>query len=134
MHDVNDRGRFVVQRHEARSLHFDFRLERDGVFKSWVIPKGLPERQGVRRLAIQVEDHPLDFGNFEGVIPEGEYGAGTVEIWDRGGYEPYEWDDDRIVFTLFGQRLNGTYSLVRFRHGGDREWLIFKKRSEPSES
>ncbi len=122
--------RFVVQKQAAGNLHYDFRLEKDGVFKSWAIPKGVPELQGVRRLAIQVEDHALKFGEFEGVIPEGEYGAGTVEIWDRGTYQLHEWHDDRIVFTLSGERLNGTYNLVRFRHGGDREWLIFKKRSD----
>ena len=126
--------RFVIQKHNSRNLHFNFRLEKDGVLNSWAVPKGLPEKHGVRRLAIQVEDHTLDFGEFEGVIPEGEYGAGTVEIWDRGTYELHEWHDDRIVFTLSGERLNGTYDLVRFRHGGDREWLIFKKRSKPSES
>lgn len=82
--------RFVIQEHSARTLHFDFRLERDGVFKSWAIPKGLPERQGVRRLAIRVADHTLAFGDFEGTIPEGEYGAGNVEIWDRGTYELHE--------------------------------------------
>lgn len=120
--------RFVVQKHAARTLHYDFRLEKDGVFKSWAIPKGVPELHGVRRLAIQVEDHALTFGEFEGVIPEGEYGAGTVEIWDRGTYQLHEWHDDRIVFTLLGERLNGTYNLVRFRHGGDREWLIFRRR------
>lgn len=121
--------RFVVQKHAARNLHYDFRLEMDGVFKSWAVPKGLPERLGERRLAIQVEDHTLAFGDFEGVIPEGEYGAGIVEVWDGGTYQLHELQDDRIVFTLCGERLNGTYNLVRFRHGGDREWLIFMKRS-----
>lgn len=126
--------RFVVQKHSARTLHFDFRLEKDGVFKSWAVPKGLPQRTGVRRLAIQVADHALAFGDFQGTIPEGEYGAGAIEIWDRGTYQLHEWHDDRIVFTLSGERLNGTYNLIRFRHGRDREWLIFKKRSVPSES
>lgn len=111
MSNGDDQKHFVVQRHHARSRHFDFRLERDGVFKSWAVPKGVPELQGVRRLAIQVEDHSLEFGDFEGVIPEGEYGSGSVEIWDRGVYELHEWYDDRIVFTLFGERLKGTYKL-----------------------
>ena len=120
---------FVIQKHNSRTLHYDLRLEKDGVFKSWAVPKGVPEGQGVRRLALQVEDHALAFGDFQGVIPEGEYGAGTIEIWDRGTYELQEWQDDRIVFTLFGERLKGTYNLVRFRHGRDREWLIFRRRS-----
>jgi len=126
--------RFVVQRHQARSLHFDFRLEKDGVFKSWAVPKGIPESVGPRHLAIQVPDHALEFGGFEGVIPKGEYGAGSIELWDHGTYELHEWRDDQIIFTLAGDRLKGTYNLIRFRHGGDREWLIFKRRVPPNQS
>jgi DNA ligase D-like protein (predicted 3'-phosphoesterase) len=120
-------GRFVVQKHQARTLHYDFRLERDGVLKSWAVPKGLPEETGVRRLAIQVEDHALAYGDFEGTIPAGQYGAGTVEIWDRGTYELHEWGEDRIVFTLHGERYRGPYQLIRFRSKGEREWLIFRQ-------
>jgi DNA ligase D-like protein (predicted 3'-phosphoesterase) len=119
--------RFVVQKHRARTLHYDFRLEKDGVFKSWAVPKGVPEEAGPRRLAVQVPDHPLEWGSFEGTIPEGSYGAGTVEIWDRGTYEPREWSDDRIEFTLHGQRLQGTYTLVPFRRKGPRDWLLFRR-------
>lgn len=96
------------------------------MLKSWAVPKGLPERPGVRRLAVQVEDHDLSFGDFEGTIPEGEYGAGEIRIWDRGTYEAREWTDERIVVVLHGARLRGAYSLIRFRRKGEREWLIQK--------
>lgn len=119
--------RFVVQKHEARTLHYDFRLERDGVFRSWAVPKGLPDRPGVRRLAIQVEDHSLSFGEFEGEIPEGQYGAGTVEIWDRGIYTLHAWTDERIVISLEGSRLTGRFCMIRFRRKGEREWLVWKE-------
>jgi bifunctional non-homologous end joining protein LigD len=118
--------RFVIQKHQARTLHYDFRLEKDGVFKSWAVPKGIPQRPGTRRLAIQVEDHSLEYGDFQGTIPPGEYGAGIVEIWDRGTYEAHEWTDDKIVFTLAGTRLQGKYCLVRYRSKGEQNWLLFK--------
>jgi DNA ligase D-like protein (predicted 3'-phosphoesterase) len=119
--------RYLIQKHQARTLHYDFRLERDGVFKSWAVPKGLPERPEVRRLAIQVEDHSLAFGDFEGEIPEGQYGAGTVEIWDKGSYTLHEWTDERIVVSLEGQRLAGRYCMIRFRRKGEREWLVWRE-------
>ena len=119
---------YVVQEHHASQLHWDLRLERDGVLKSWAVPKGPSEKPGERRLAIAVEDHPLDYGGFEGVIPEGEYGAGTVKIWDRGTYETMKWAEDKIEIVIHGERLNGPYELVRFMKAGDKEWLIFKKR------
>jgi bifunctional non-homologous end joining protein LigD len=120
-------ARFVVQEHHARTLHYDFRLERDGVFKSWAVPKGIPEALGVRRLAVQVLDHPLAWGAFEGTIPEGQYGAGTVAIWDEGTYDLLEWTDEAIGFVLHGHRLRGTYSLIRFHRKGPRDWLIFRR-------
>jgi bifunctional non-homologous end joining protein LigD len=122
--------RFLVQEHYARSHHFDFRLEKDGVLKSWAVPKGLPERPGLKRLAVQVEDHALDFGVFEGAIPEGEYGAGRVTIWDRGTYEFEEWTTDRIAFTLHGSRVAGRFALVRFKKGDPRDWLLIKRREK----
>lgn len=117
---------FVVHEHYASTHHYDFRLERDGVFKSWVLPKGLPEQRGARRLAISVDDHDLDFGGFEGRIPEGEYGAGVITIWDRGSYESVAWSDTRIVVDLHGDRVKGRYELVRFSRKGPREWLMFR--------
>jgi len=124
-------GRFVVQRHAARTLHYDFRLERDGVFKSWAVPKGVPERTGDKRLAIQVEDHALAFGDFEGTIPEGEYGAGEIEIGDRGSCEIDDWREDNIQFTLHGQRYQGRFRLVRFARGGPRAWLLIRSADVP---
>ena len=118
--------RFVVQRHESRSPHFDFRLEHDGVFKSWAVPKGVPEVSRVRRLAVATTDHELSFGDFEGEIAEGELGAGIITIWDQGTYEAHRWEDDHLEFTLSGARLAGRYHLVRFHRDGEREWLIFK--------
>jgi bifunctional non-homologous end joining protein LigD len=120
------RPRFIVQEHHARTRHFDFRLEKDGVFKSWAVPKGLPTEPGVKRLAMQVEDHPLEWGEFEGEIPPGQYGAGTVRIWDRGTYELQEWLPDRIGFTLHGERFHGPYELLPFKRAGEHAWLIFK--------
>ncbi|MFQ5838499.1 MAG: DNA polymerase ligase N-terminal domain-containing protein [Thermoplasmata archaeon] len=115
---------FVVQEHHARSLHWDFRLEMDGVLKSWAVPKGPPEESGVRRLAIQVEDHDLEYADFEGTIEEGEYGAGRVTIWDRGTYRLWKRDEKLIDFRLEGRRLEGNYALVRWR---GKQWLLIKK-------
>jgi len=120
---------YVIQEHHASRLHWDLRLERGGVLKSWAVPKEPPAAPGERRLAVQVEDHPLDYAGFEGVIPEGEYGAGTVRIWDRGTYETHAWTEDKIHVTLRGERLKGGYELVRFRKSGEKEWLLFKKKA-----
>jgi bifunctional non-homologous end joining protein LigD len=119
---------FVIQKHRARTLHYDFRLERDGVLKSWAVPKGIPANYSEKHLAIQVEDHPLEYAEFEGTIPAGDYGAGTVEIWDHGTYDLHEWTDDVIVITLHGRRLQGMYNLVRFPRRGESAWLLFKHR------
>jgi len=123
-------ARFVVQLHRARSLHYDFRLERDGVFKSWAVPKGIPEDVGPRHLAVQVPDHALEYSSFEGTIPEGQYGAGSVQIWDEGTYELLEWSEKAIGFILHGSRLRGKYSLIRFQRKGPRDWLLFRRSDE----
>lgn len=117
---------FVIQEHHARRLHFDLRLEREGVLKSWAVPKGIPEAIGEKHLAVAVEDHPLDYGHFEGTIPEGEYGAGTVSIWDSGTYDTKHWDPDKIEITFHGRRMSGPYVLVRFKRAGKSEWLVFR--------
>jgi bifunctional non-homologous end joining protein LigD len=118
-------ARFVVQEHSARRLHWDLRLERDGVAASWAIPNGIPEDPSENRRAVRTEDHPLSYLDFEGEIPKGEYGAGTVAIWDRGGYEAEKWEPGKIVFTLTGERLRGRYAL--FRAGaGEKDWMIHR--------
>jgi bifunctional non-homologous end joining protein LigD len=119
--------RFVVHEHSARHHHFDFRLERDGVLKSWAVPKGLPEKTGDRRLAIAVEDHELSYISFTGTIPQGEYGAGVVTISDEGTYIPVIWDEKKIEVILSGSRFSGTFVLVPFARAGKDQWLILKK-------
>lgn len=118
--------RFVVHKHQARNLHYDFRLEMEGVLKSWAIPKGVPEKKGIKRLAIKVEDHPVDYINFSGTIPEGEYGAGKVRIWDKGKWELIEGSLKRgsFKFNLIGKKLKGQYVLVRMKD--KKNWLIYK--------
>lgn len=117
---------FVLHEHFSQHHHFDFRLERDGVLASWAVPKGLPEKAGERRLAIQVEDHPLSYGSFEGTIPEGEYGAGEVKIADAGTYETLEWTTGRIEVVLHGKTHAGKYVLLRFTKAGEKNWLVLK--------
>jgi len=119
--------KFVVHRHEAKHLHFDLRLEHKGVLKSWAVPKGLPESSGVKRLAVEVEDHEIDYAAFEGTIPEGSYGAGKVEIWDAGTFIDEEWDKDKITVRFNGRRLSGRYSIIRFM---EKNWLVIKLGSE----
>lgn len=132
--------RFVVQKHAARRLHYDFRLEINGVLKSWAIPRGPSLDPAEKRLAVHVEDHPLDYGEFEGVIPEGEYGAGTVLLWDRGTWVPLDPDPEAayrkglLRFTLRGEKLHGNWALVRMggKAAGKRRenWLLIKERDE----
>lgn len=119
-------GRFVIQKHYATHLHYDFRLEMDSVLKSWAVPKEPARTSGVKRLAVQVEDHELSYIDFEGTIPEGMYGAGKVEIWDKGTYTLKHRSKNKIVFTLNGEKLSGDYVLIRFK--GAKNWLLFKKK------
>jgi bifunctional non-homologous end joining protein LigD len=123
---------FVVQRHDARRLHYDFRLERDGALASWAVPKGVPLEPGQQHLAVHVEDHPLEYAGFEGEIPKGQYGAGTVEIWDTGTYELVEEKKDGgLTVRLHGNRLEGTWALVPAKLSGDpKNWLIIRKRDD----
>ena len=123
---MSSTARFVIQKHAATRLHYDFRLEMDGVLKSWAVPKEPPIAPNVKRLAVQVEDHQLDYIDFEGTIPEGGYGAGKVEVWDKGAYILKHRSDNKIVFTLQGKRLNGDYTLLRFKE--DKNWLFFKNK------
>ncbi|MEO5825643.1 MAG: DNA polymerase ligase N-terminal domain-containing protein [Gemmatimonadales bacterium] len=137
---------FVIQKHAASHLHFDLRLELDGVMKSWAVPKGPSIDPGVKRLAMEVEDHPIEYNTFEGTIPEGEYGGGTVMLWDRGTYTWHQRDSDPeqrlregyasgdFKFALKGKRLRGSWVLVRTRRGEKKpQWLLIKHRDEFAE-
>lgn len=119
---------FVIQKHFARNLHYDLRLEKDGVLKSWAVPKGVPSKPGIKHLAIKTEDHDLDYALWEGTIPNGQYGAGKVEIWDQGYYDVEEWLDDRIVIKLNGNQVNGRYCMVPFKKAGEKTWILFALR------
>ena len=134
---------FVVQRHHATHLHYDFRLELDGVLKSWAIPKGPSLNPADKRLAMMVEDHHLSYGKFEGTIPKGSYGAGTVEIWDNGTYEPEvnpymnvekelreELENGNLKFILHGRKLRGSFALVRFKNAEKNSWLLIKQNDQ----
>lgn len=135
---------FVVQRHKARQLHYDFRLELDGVLKSWAVPKGPSLNPKDKRLAMMVEDHPYDYKNFAGDIPEGNYGAGIVEIWDEGTYNDIDNSPKEIAvkklraglkagnlkFQLFGKKLKGEFALVKLRSKDDNSWLLIKHNDD----
>src|SRR5262245_34345230 len=132
-------GRFVVQRHRARALHYDVRFEIDGVLASWAVPRGPSLDPGVRRLAVHVEDHPIEYVDFEGVIPHGEYGGGDVIVWDRGRWEPYGTEDPAAAVAagelhadVWGEKLAGRFVLVRTGpdRSGKEQWLMFHKRDE----
>ena len=116
---------YVIQKHDASHLHYDLRLEMEGVLKSWAIPKGPPTEKNMKRLAVAVEDHPIGYENFEGIIPEGQYGAGKVEIWDKGTYSIEERTADKLIVNINGKKLNGRYCLVKFK-GQEKNWLFFK--------
>lgn len=122
---------FVVQEHHASRLHFDFRLEMEGVLKSWAVPKGPSMNPKDKRLAIMVEDHALEYAGYEGIIPEGQYGSGTVLIWDRGGYEFLKGSiaEGKLEFVLKGNKLNGVFILAKMS-GKLKEWLLMKKKDE----
>lgn len=135
---------FVVQRHKATRLHYDFRLELDGVLKSWAVPKGPSLNPKDKRLAMMVEDHPYDYKNFAGEIPKGNYGAGIVEIWDEGTYADIENSDTKVAeknlhaglksgdlkFQLFGKKLKGEFALVKLKNNEDNSWLLIKHRDK----
>lgn len=124
---------YVIQKHLASHLHYDLRLEEDGVLKSWALPKEPPETPGPKRLAVEVEDHPLGYENFEGTIAEGEYGAGKVEIWDKGTYQLLTASDNLKEVLIKGQKLHGVYTLVRIRNrekGQKNLWLFFKNKNQ----
>jgi bifunctional non-homologous end joining protein LigD len=123
--------RFVVHEHDSSHLHYDFRLEMEAVLRSWVIPKGPSMNPSEKRLALLVQDHPLDYIDFEGLIPQGHYGAGAVVIWDRGSYEVLELEKERINFVLRGDKLKGAFTLMRLKgRGKGNEWLLIKRKDE----
>jgi len=120
--------RFVVHEHHGRHLHYDFRLEMNGVLRSWAVPKEPSQKLGVRRLAVQVEDHPLEYIDFEGTISEGQYGAGTVRIWDWGTYTLEKAEPNELLFVLHGKKLQGPFALVRMENRA-QDWLLLKRKT-----
>lgn len=143
----SDKPIFVIQKHDASSLHYDFRLEVDGVLRSWAVPKGPSTDPSVKRLALPTEDHPLEYADFEGVIPEGEYGGGTVLVWDRGPYRnlraekednPLDMqaslDDGQVEVWLEGEKLQGGYVLIRTGDESDSRWLLIKMNDDKADA
>src|SRR5438067_6891448 len=135
---VKGASRFVIQKHAARRLHYDFRLEMDGVLKSWALPKGLPLKRGEKHLAVEVEDHPIEYEDFEGLIPEGQYGGGTVMVWDYGTYYVYgeqplkSLREGKLHLVLDGKKAKGEWTLIRIRGRDDEknQWLILKSGAD----
>ncbi|MDW7650492.1 MAG: DNA polymerase ligase N-terminal domain-containing protein [Bacillota bacterium] len=137
---------FVIQKHDAQNLHYDFRLEVDGVLKSWAVPKGPSTDPAEKRLAVPTEDHPLDYADFEGNIPEGNYGAGSVIVWDRGTYQNITEKDGRgvsmddaiegghVSVRLSGEKIHGGYALVRTGSGDDKRWLLIKMKDDHADA
>lgn len=146
---ADERPIFVIQKHDASSLHYDFRIEVDGVLKSWAVPKGPSTDPSEKRLAVPTEDHPLAYADFEGTIPEGEYGGGTVLIWDRGSYdnlkeaedgdeEPKsvadQVDDGHVTIRLHGEKISGGYALIKTGSGDDDRWLMIKMDDDEADA
>jgi len=129
--EVHDTGqkRFVVHEHHARNLHYDLRLEMNGVLRSWAVPKGPSLETGERRLAVQVEDHPVGYIDFQGAIPQGEYGAGTVNIWDKGNYDTKNIIEDELEVIFHGEKLQGYYAIVHMKNRG-KNWLLIKMKEK----
>ncbi|RKN20067.1 ATP-dependent DNA ligase [Micromonospora musae] len=125
----DDTGRFVIQQHHARSLHWDLRLEHEGVLASWAVPRGLPRDTGRNHLAVHTEDHPMEYLDFHGEIPAGEYGGGTMTIHDRGTYRREKWRDDEVIVVLDGERTSGRYALFATGGKGGRDWMV--RRMDP---
>jgi DNA ligase D-like protein (predicted 3'-phosphoesterase) len=117
---------FVIQEHDASHLHWDLRLEIGGTLKSWAVPKTPPTERGLKRLAIQVEDHPIEYASFEGTIPDGNYGAGTVAIWDKGEFFLEEMSENKLSIVLKGKKMNGKYALIKVPNMGKNSWLFFR--------
>jgi len=117
--------KYVIQKHDASHLHYDLRLEINGTARSWAIPKEPSKEEGIKRLAIQVEDHDIDYMDFEGKIPKGQYGAGSVKIWDKGHWKPEYIDNKKIIAIIDGKKLKGKFTLIHFK---DKNWLFFKTR------
>lgn len=121
---------FVVHEHDASRLHYDLRLSMGGVLRSWAVPKEPPAKEGIKRLAVRTEDHPLEYVDFEGSIPEGMYGAGTVRIWDKGEFILEEEKEGRLLFELKGRKLSGRYALIRTKFKGKESWLFFMRKKD----
>lgn len=148
-HDRRGKGkgpRFVIQKHDAQNLHYDFRLEVDGALASWAVPKGPSTDPSVRRLAIHVEDHPIEYADFEGVIPKGTYGAGTVLVWDRGTYRNLMAEKKKVPLSmeesiakghvevwLEGEKLRGGYTLIHMKGSGENQWLLVKMKDSEAD-